>query len=324
MKERAQFLKEPLLHFLVIGAALFGLYAWHSRNGNDAGAQQVRLADSDVRWLEETFAQERQRPPSEAELRGLVRDFIKETLFARQAQELGLDKDDIVVRRRLAQKMSFLLQDNAAAAAPSDDDLRRVYQAQRSQAQAGQSQGSQADGGTRTLFTRPRISFTQIFFSRDQRADAAADARAALRELSQPDASAPKAERGDHGAIKSEFRNADERAVANQFGAKFAARIFELSPGPWQGPIESSQGLHLVHVTALEPAQLRPFEEVREELVELWRAQSQRENEERAFAGLLKKYQVVPDESVKALVAPLIAEEETGPNGAAPKDTAPR
>ncbi len=319
MNQRAKILREPLLHFLVIGAALFAAYAWHDRNGNDAGVQQVRLADSDVRWLEETFAQERQRQPTEAELRGLVRDFIKETLFARQAQELGLDKDDIVVRRRLAQKMSFLLQDNAAAAAPGDDDLRRVYEAQRGKAHGGQSPASQADSGPRTLFTRPRISFTQIFFSRDQRADAAADARAALRELSQPDASAATAERGDHGAIKSEFRNADERAVANQFGAKFAARIFELAPGSWQGPIESSQGLHLVRVTALVPAQLRPFEEVREELVELWRAQSQRENEERAFVALLKKYQVVPDESVKALAAPLIAEQAAAPNGAAPK-----
>ena len=320
MNPRAQFLKEPLLHFLVIGAALFGVYAWHNRNGNDTGAQQVRLADSDVRWLEDTFAQERQRQPTEAELRGLVRDFIKETLFARQAQELGLDKDDIVVRRRLAQKMSFLLQDNAVAAAPSDEDLHRVYEAQRSQAQSGQPQAGQADDVARTLFTRPRISFTQIFFSRDQRADAAADAGAALRRLVQPDA--PTAGLGDHGAIKSEFRNADERAVANQFGSKFAARIFALTPGSWQGPIESSQGLHLVRITALVPAQLRPFDEVREELVGLWRAQSQRENEERAFVGLLKKYQVVPDESVKALVAPLIAESVAAPDGSAPKNTA--
>ena len=321
MNPRAQFLKEPLLHFLVIGAALFGVYAWHNRGGNDAGAQQVRLADSDVRWLEDTFAQERRRQPTETELRGLVRDFIKETLFARQAQELGLDKDDIVVRRRLAQKMSFLLQDNAGAAAPSDDDLRRVYEAQRSQAPNSRPQASQADDAARTLFTRPRITFTQIFFSRDQRADAVADAGAALRKLVQPDA--PTAGLGDHGAIKSEFRNADERAVANQFGAKFAARIFELAPGSWEGPIESSQGLHLVRITALVPAQLRPFDEVREELVELWRAQSQREKEERAFVGLLKKYQVVPDESVKALVAPLIAEQAAAPDGSAPKGSAP-
>jgi parvulin-like peptidyl-prolyl isomerase len=119
----------------------------------------------------------------------------------------------------------------------------------------------------------------------------------------------PAAAFGDPVSLKSELRNADERAVANQFGAKFAARVFELEPGPWQGPIESSQGLHLVRVTELVPAQLRPFGEVREQLVELWHEQSQRENEERYFVELLKKYRLVPDESIKALVEPLINEQ---------------
>ena len=91
--------------------------------------------------------------------------------------------------------------------------------------------------------------------------------------------------------------------------------IFELAPGPWQGPIESSQGLHLVHVTALVPAQLRPFDEIKEQLVELWHEESRRENEERYFVGLLKKYQLVPDESVKALAAPLIEEQAAGAKG---------
>jgi parvulin-like peptidyl-prolyl isomerase len=313
MSQRAQFLKEPLLHFLVIGAVLFGAYAWLNRDGNDAGVRQVRLAESDVRWLKETFALQWQRDPTEEELRGLVRGFVKEELLARQAQELGLDKDDIVVRRRLAQKMTFLLQDNSRRAEPSDDDLHRLYQAQRSQAQS-----SQAQTGPRSLFTRPRLSFTHIFFSRDQRADAAADAREALGELSRPDAGAPAGKMGDRVSIKSEFSNADERAVANQFGAKFAAKIFDLEPGPWQGPIESSQGLHLVRITELVPARLRPFDEIREQLVELWHEQSQRENEERYFVGLLKKYRVVPDESLKTLVGPLLDEQGVGPKGVAP------
>jgi parvulin-like peptidyl-prolyl isomerase len=299
MSQPTQLLKEPLLHFLVIGACLFGAYAWLNRDGSDAGVPQLRLAAGDVQWLKDTFALERQRAPTEEELRALVRGFVKEELLARQAQELGLDKDDIVVRRRLAQKMTFLLQDNSARAAPSEDDLHRLYEAQRGQAQVE----------PRTLLTRPRISFTQIFFSRDKRADAAADARAALQQLSQADAAVPAAAFGDPVSLKSELRNADERAVANQFGAKFAARVFELEPGPWQGPIESSQGLHLVRVTELVPAQLRPFGEVREQLVELWHEQSQRENEERYFVELLKKYRLVPDESVKALVEPLINEQ---------------
>jgi hypothetical protein len=314
MNRRIRFLKEPLLHFLAIGAVLFGAYAWLNRDGGDAGGRQVRLAESDVRWLRETFVLQSQREPTEEELRALVRDFVKEELLARQAQELGLDKDDIVVRRRLAQKMTFLLQDESRRAAPSDDDLHRLYQERR----------SQAPGEPRTLFTRPRISFTHIFFSRDQRADAAADARQVLRELSHPDATAVSAALGDRVSIKWEFRNADERAVANQFGAKFAAKVFELAPGPWQGPIESTQGLHLVRITELVPAQLRPFDEIREQLIELWHAQNQRESEERYFAGLLKKYQVVPDESVKALAGPLIDEQGAGPKGVAPKGVAPK
>ena len=292
----AELLKEPLLHFLLIGALLFAAYAWVNHDSGTA-APQVRLAQSDVSWLKETFALEHQRQPSEPELRGLVRDFVKEELFARQARELGLDKDDIVVRRRLAQKMTFLLQDNSRRAAPSDDDLHRLYEAQR-----GQNPGNQA--ATQALFTRPRISFTQVFFSRDQRADAAADAHAALRKLS--DGSAPTADMGDHVSLKTEFRNVDERAVANQFGAKFAAGIFALAPGAWQGPLESSQGLHLVRVGERVPGELRPFDQVRDQIVEMWQAQSQRESEERTFAELLRKYQLVPDLSVEALVAPLI------------------
>jgi parvulin-like peptidyl-prolyl isomerase len=310
MSQRTRFLQEPLLHFLVIGAVLFGAYAWLNRNGDNAGAPTLRLAQSDVAWLKETFALERQREPSEAELRALVRGFLKEELLARQAQELGLDRDDIVVRRRLAQKMTFLLQDNWRRAAPSDNDLHRLYEAQRSQ--------GEARSGPSTLFTRPRISFTHIFFSRERRPDAAADAGAALRELSHPDAGAPTPELGDRIAGKSEFRNLDERTVANQFGTKFAARVFELDPGPWQGPIESSQGLHLVRITQLLPAQLRPFDEIRAELAELWREQNQRESEERYFVEQLKRYRLAPDDSVKALVGPLIDEQAAGPKSVAP------
>jgi hypothetical protein len=314
MKRITRLLREPLLQFLVIGAALFAVYAWQNRGGDDAASPQVRLAESDVRWLKETFALEHQREPSETELQGLVRGFVKEEMLAHQAQELGLDKDDIVVRRRLAQKMTFLLQDESARAEPSEDELRRLYEAQR----APPPLPAPASGGglgwgpdqkeAQTLFTRPKISFVQVFFSRDRRADAAADARAALAELSGQDAAAPPAGMGDPAAVKFEFRNVDARAVANQLGTKFAAAVFDLAVGAWQGPVESSQGLHLVRVTARSPGELRPFAEIKGELAEMWHEQRQRDSEERYFAGLLKKYRIVPDPSVKALADPLIEE----------------
>jgi hypothetical protein len=315
MKARTQLLREPLLHFLVIGAALFGVYAWLNRDNNDT-APQVHLADSDVRWLKDTFVLQWQRQPTDEELRGLIRGFVKEELFARQAQELGLDKDDIVVRRRLAQKMTFLLQDASSRKAPSDDDLRRVYEALRAPTGADAAKL----GETQTLYTRRKISFTQVFFSRDKRADPASEARAALPELLRANATVPPNDMGDQASVRSEFRNVDERAVSNQFGGKFAAKVFDLPVGPWQGPIESNQGVHLVRVTALLPGELRPFEQVREQLVELWHEQQQRASEERYFGELLKKYRVVPDESVKALLGPALA--DTG-DGTAPRGSTP-
>ncbi len=308
MTRITQLLREPLLHFLIIGAALFAAYAWQNRGGEQAVAPQVRLADSDVRWLKETFALEHQRQPEQAELQGLVRGFVKEEMFARQAQELGLDKDDIVVRRRLAQKMTFLLQDESARTEPSVEELQRLYAAQRSRPR-GEIDQSEA----RTLFTRPKISFVQVFFSSDHRADASADAKAALDELVRSAAIAPPAGMGDPAPIKPAFQNVDARAVANQFGGKFAAAVFDLAPGVWQGPIESAQGLHLVRITALVPGELRPFDEIKGELAEMWHEQRQREGEERYFAGLLKKYRIVPDESVKTLVEPLLTEAVSEP-----------
>ena len=152
MTKLTQLLREPLLHFLLIGAALFGAYAWLNRGAENAAAPQVRLAESDVRWLKETFALEHQREPSGLELQGLVHGFLKEEMLARQAQELGLHTDDIVVRRRLAQKMTFLLQDESARAVPSEDDLRHLYETQRDHPPS-------EEGQARALFTRPRISF---------------------------------------------------------------------------------------------------------------------------------------------------------------------
>jgi len=298
MTKLTQLLREPLLHFLLIGAALFGVYAWLNRGAENAAAPQVRLAESDVRWLKETFALEHQREPSGPELQGLVRGFLKEEMLARQAQELGLHKDDIVVRRRLAQKMTFLLQDESARAVPSEDDLRHLYETQRDHPPS-------EEGQARALFTRPRISFVQIYFGRDKHADAAADARAALVELSRADA-APATDLGDAGEVKSEFRSVDARAVANQLGTKFAAAVFDLAPGTWQGPIESSRGFHLVRVSARVPGELRPFDEIKGELVEIWHDERQRASEERYFAEMLRKYRIVPDAGVKALADPLI------------------
>jgi hypothetical protein len=156
--------KEPLFHFLLIGAVLFGAYAWRNRGTpGENQARQVRISEADVKWLKETWARQWQREPTLDELGGLVTEFLKEELLAREAREMGLDQNDTVVRRRLAQKVEFLVQDTSQWVEPTEDDLRKFHAAHPER------------------FSEPaRVSFTHIYFSREKRTDAAADAKGAL------------------------------------------------------------------------------------------------------------------------------------------------
>lgn len=139
-------LKEPLLHFILAGGLIFAAYSCLNRWGNDA-PRVVHITAAEVNWLKETWTRQRSRPPDEQELRGLVADYLKEVLLEREAKELELDRNDTIVRRRLAQKMEFLVQDAARAAAPGEEELRRFYDAGRDRYEAPS-----------------RISFTQVYF----------------------------------------------------------------------------------------------------------------------------------------------------------------
>jgi len=282
-------LKDPLLHFLAAGALLFGAYAWlnPSAPNSDPGARQVRIGAGEVKWLAETWVRQWGRAPTQEELGGLVTSLLKEELLSREAREMRLDENDTIVRRRLAQKLEFLVQDTARLAEPTEDALRRLY----------------ADHPDR-FFTEARVSFTQIYFSRERRRDAATDAAAALARLSVAAAPDPAA-LGDRLLLDGEHADVDRQTVAGAFGPEFARAVFALAPGAWHGPIASGYGLHLVRVASLEPARRRDFAEARPQVLELWREQRQREGEDRLFAGLLEKYDVVIDDSVKPLVGPL-------------------
>jgi hypothetical protein len=279
-----RFLNEPLLHFLVLGALIFAAYSWlnHSLPGNTRAAGTVRITSNEIAWLKETWSRQWQREPTRDELRGLVTDFLKEELLAREARSLGLDQDDTIVRRRLAQKLEFLVQDTSRLAEPTEKDLRRFYEAN--------SERFQTDA---------RISFTQVFFSREKRVAAATEARAALSDLSR---GANAADFGDRLLVDSEIIDADMQSVAGQFGRDFANAVFALKPGSWSGPIESGYGLHLVRVSEVKPGKQRAFSEVRIQVLEYWREQRQRSDNEKYFASLLKKYDVVVDDSVKPLI----------------------
>ena len=284
-----RWLKEPILHFLIGGAVIFGAHAWLSPASPEGGstAHRVRIGPGEVRWLSDTWMRQWHREPTPDELRVLVASLLKEELLSREARELRLDENDTIVRRRLAQKLEFLLQDTAAVPEPTEDDLRRLYEA-----------------SPDTYRTDSRVSFEHVYFSRARRKDASRDATDALAALASARfASADSI--GDPLLVDAEFHEADQQTVASAFGPEFAGAVFTLPPGAWRGPLESGFGVHLVRVSATTPGRRRPFADVRRQLADRWREQKQRENEARFFKQLMAKYEVVIDDDVKAVVGPV-------------------
>ncbi|CAN7416897.1 peptidyl-prolyl cis-trans isomerase [Rhizobium sp. LjRoot258] len=279
-------LREPLLHFVLGGALLFAGYAGLEREQTDAsGLEPVRIGEGEVRWLKETWANQWLRAPSTQELQGLVADLVSEELLAREAREMGLDRNDTIVRRRLAQKLKFLVEDTSGLIEPKEAELRQFYETNAARFQSG-----------------ARVSFTQIFFNPALRKDAFSDAKTALAELQASGDTDPAATVGDRLLFDAEIRDADEQAVSNMFGPEFARAVFALSPGRWSEPVKSGYGLHLVSIAYTSAAKHPPFEEVRDEVLQEWRREKERDVNRDYLARLREKYGVVLDASAKELL----------------------
>ena len=276
-----------MLHFVIVGAVLFAGYELIIGGElKPSATDPVHIGEGEIRWLKETFANQWQRPPTEDELRGLVAGFLEEELFAREAEALGLDQNDTIVRRRLAQKLTFLVDDTSRIVEPADEELRRFYGA-----------------NAKRFRSEARITFTQLFFNPQKRQHAESDARAALVSISATGSDDALAT-GDSILLENEFHAVDEQTVSNVFGADFARAIFLLKPGSWDGPVKSGYGVHLVRLTDLRPATLRPFEEVRLKILEEWRHQQEIEAKGAYLGKLREKYGVVIDDNVNRSLAP--------------------
>jgi hypothetical protein len=278
-------LREPLLHFAVVGAILFGGYSWlNDRHVEATAADPVRIGEGDVRWLKQTWSSQWLREPTADELKGLVDDLLNEKVMAREAQEMGLEKDDTIIRRRLAQKLKFLVEDTAQLAEPSEAGLRQFYAANVSRFE-----------------TPGKLSFHQVYFDPEHRTDAAADASAALAGLG-ANTQAGQTD-GDRLLFGDSFDNTDELALAGMFGADFAHEVFALELGAWCGPVKSGYGFHLVFVTQRTATAPKPFEAARDAVLTEWRSRKQTELSRDYLAELRKKYGVELDDGAKAALA---------------------
>ena len=236
-------LREPLVHFLALGGFLFLLYL-HRNGGLGAGANRIVVGAGQVASLRASFEKLWLRSPSPEELRGLVDDFVREEIAVREATARGLEQGDIVIRRRLRQKLEFLLEDELAIAAPTDAELQKWL-----------------DEHPSDYLVQPVVTFRQVYINSDRRGGAAeADAEAALRKLR---AGANPETAGDATLLPAETGPAEVRDVAMRFGEEFATAVAAIEPGPWSGPVKSTYGLHLVQMLKKVPGSAPNLELVR-------------------------------------------------------------
>jgi hypothetical protein len=267
--------REPLLHFLLIGSGLFLLYNVLNRGESDA-PRDVVVSEARVEALAENFAKTWMRPPTAPEIKGLIDDYVAEEVYYREGVAMGLDRDDLVIRRRLRQKMEFISADVAAATPPTDAQLRAYLERH-----------------AEKFLMPPRLTFQQVYFSTDKRGEAAArDAEKLLAALNAGRGPANPVEAGDPTLLPSAMESASPQDIANAFGSEFAAAIEEAAVGQWAGPIPSGFGMHLVKVDQREAGTAPTLAEIRPLVEREWEAEQRKTVEKDLLDKLRAKYDI--------------------------------
>ncbi len=268
-------LREPLVHFLLLGAGLFLLFNIVG-DSDDTSTERIVVSSGRVAQLTEIFTRTWQRPPTEQELEGLIEDHIREEVYYREAMAMGLDRDDTIVRRRMRQKLEFVTDDLVAAIPPTDEQLETYF-------------SEHPDD-----FRVPsRVSFQQIYFSTDRRGEqATSDAKALLVRLGASNSGVDPAGHGDSLMLPSDFDNIFEGDVVRHFGTEFAKALADVPVGHWSGPVASAYGLHLVLIRERQPGVLPALEKVRDRVEREWEAARRKEATEAFYQGLRGRYEV--------------------------------
>ena len=283
-----RWLREPLAQFLIIGLVLFFANRAFNPGSGQTQSHQIALTMDDLRQLQTTFTAQWQRAPSSEEMRGLIEQKIRDEILYRQALQLGLDRDDIIIKRRLAQKMQFLAEDVAATHQPTPDELK-VWYAKNS----GQ-------------FALPsRFSFRHLYFSPDRRGQQVHDdaAKALAKIIGEGENSKEATALTDRFMFQDYYADRTPEELEKDFGSKFAVSIQKLKPGSWQGPVESGYGWHLVFIDSVIPGRVPVFEEVESDVKIAWLADQKQQAWQKAYGDMRAKYSIVLPSAVEQLPA---------------------
>lgn len=271
----SKFFREPLVHFIILGGLLFvGHALWQSHVTR--ADYTITVSAEEIQRQALIFAGENRRQPTDEDIQALVFAHVEEEALMREADRLGLGEDDTIIRRRLAQKMRFLIEDVDAPALPDEAELNNWFEANIER------------------FIRPETrSFSHIYLSPEQHGERIeADAQILLQATAQEDWKTL----GDPFMMKREFKNLSIVEISRLFGADFAKSLSIAEGGNWQGPIESAFGLHLIRIDGVTPKVTPTLADVRGEVETAWQDQALRKANTERLKTLIKKYKVNVEE----------------------------
>ena len=270
-------IREPLVHFLVIGAAIFVLFGLMGQEGAEEQERAITITAGEIGWLTDSWQKRWNRPPTPEERAGIIDQYLREMILYREAVAMGLDRDDTVIRRRLAQKLEFLTKDLISPQPPTEGELRTYFETHIDRYQPPDL-----------------ITLTHVFLDPDKRGDKTlVDAETVKRKLAalkQPPQDARAF--GDPFMLQSYYPERSEAELSKLFGSGFAQPVFELAPQQWHGPVLSGYGTHLVYVHDLQKSEPPSFTEVEEQVRQDWENDRREQLNEQFIASLMGRYDV--------------------------------
>jgi peptidyl-prolyl cis-trans isomerase C len=272
-ENRVKIFRDPIAHFVVIGLALVAInHFWNSWQGEQG--RTIVVSAAEIERLEKIWAGTAGRLPTGEDQRQIIDQYVQEEALVREAERLGLGDADTIIRRRLAQKMDFLVGDTGRAKEPSEGELKNWFEQNRER------------------FAAPELrSFHHIYFSpeshRDQIEVVAMDALQKLK------GGAAWKSLGDPFIQKRAYAAVPQSEMTRLFGPEFAVALFRLKPGRWSQPIGSAFGLHLVRIDTVDKAARAHFEPIRAEVLAAWQEEQSARAKNNAIKKLVSQYEVV-------------------------------
>jgi hypothetical protein len=272
-----KFLREPLVHFLLLGVLIFAAYGWLSRDLQSE--EEIFISRGQQEHLVNMFSRTWQRPPTPQEFQGLLKDYLRQEIAYREAVKMGLEQGDIIIRRRMRQKLELLTDEIVSFSKPGDTDLQAYL-----------------EENQEVFRLEPVFDLRQIYISLDKRGTGADEYAQNLLDQLHKDkgegALADWRELGDSLPLPAELKSARSSEISRQFGQQFADSLTGVEQGKWTGPVLSGYGLHLVMIDQFTPARDPALEEVRERVKIEWMEKRRRNATDELYDQLAKKYQI--------------------------------